>query len=511
MIYYNQELSLQEIESLLFTNEKIALSPKAEKRVESSYQFLKEFSQGKVIYGINTGFGPMAQYRVSDETLSELQYNIIRSHATGAGEPLSDLQVKAAMIARLGTLVQGYSGIHLSVLQLLVEFINRGIYPLIPRHGSVGASGDLVQLAHLGLTLIGEGKVHYKGEWRDTAGVLKENNLSPVSMFIREGLCITNGTSVMTGIGLINAINAKKLLNWSIISSALVNEVASSYDDFLAGELNGAKRQTGQRRVAAIMSKILESSRNMQKRTAVLYNKELNGDKIFKQKVQPFYSLRCVPQILGPVMDTLQVCERILVDELNTACDNPIIDVSSGNVYHGGNFHGDYISLEMDKMKIVLTRLTMLAERQMNYIFHDKVNGMLPPFVNMGVLGLNYGLQASQFTATSTTAECQTLSMPNYVHSIPNNNDNQDIVSMGTNSALITATVIENAFQVMAIHFMAIVQAVDCLGIKDRLSDLTKEIYDDIREFVPVFVQDTPKYETIAQMVEYLNRKKTSL
>ncbi|MDD4828455.1 MAG: aromatic amino acid ammonia-lyase, partial [Bacteroidales bacterium] len=175
MIYYNQELSLQEIESLLFTNEKIALSPKAEKRVESSYQFLKEFSQGKVIYGINTGFGPMAQYRVSDETLSELQYNIIRSHATGAGEPLSDLQVKAAMIARLGTLVQGYSGIHLSVLQLLVEFINRGIYPLIPRHGSVGASGDLVQLAHLGLTLIGEGKVHYKGEWRDTAGVLKEN------------------------------------------------------------------------------------------------------------------------------------------------------------------------------------------------------------------------------------------------------------------------------------------------------------------------------------------------
>ena len=249
----------------------------------------------------------------------------------------------------------------------------------------------------------------------------------------------------------------------------------------------------------------------MQKRTAVLYNKELNGDKIFKQKVQPFYSLRCVPQILGPVMDTLQVCERILVDELNSACDNPIIDVSSGNVYHGGNFHGDYISLEMDKMKIVLTRLTMLAERQMNYIFHDKVNGMLPPFVNMGVLGLNYGLQASQFTATSTTAECQTLSMPNYVHSIPNNNDNQDIVSMGTNSALITATVIENAFQVMAIHFMAIVQAVDCLGIKDRLSDLTKEIYDDIREFVPVFVQDTPKYETIAQMVEYLNRKKTSL
>jgi histidine ammonia-lyase len=222
--------------------------------------------------------------------------------------------------------------------------------------------------------------------------------------------------------------------------------------------------------------------------------------------VQPYYSLRCIPQILGPVMETIKNVERVLVNEVNSACDNPIVDVKSRNVYHGGNFHGDYVSFEMDKLKIAVTKMTMLVERQLNYLFHDRINEILPPFVNLGVLGLNYGLQASQFTATSTTAECQTLSNPMYVHSIPNNNDNQDIVSMGTNSALIAKRVIDNAFQVMAIHFMAIVQAVDYLKIQDDLSPKTRKVYDEIRAFFPVFKDDTTKYNEIVQMQEYLKK-----
>ena len=194
----------------------------------------------------------------------------------------------------------------------------------------------------------------------------------------------------------------------------------------------------------------------------------------------------------------------MVVNEINSVDDNPVIDVHTNNVYHGGNFHGDYISFEMDKLKIAITKLTMLAERQMNYLFHDKINGVLPPFVNLGVLGLNYGLQASQFTATSTTAESQTLSNPMYVHSIPNNNDNQDVVSMGTNSALICKHVIENGFQVMAIHMMALAQAVDCLKIKNDLSDNTRALYDDIRKIVPVFIEDTPKYKEIQKVEHYL-------
>ncbi len=510
-IVYDDFLTLKDVEKVVFSGEKLIISDSAKRRVSDSFEFLKKFSSDKVIYGINTGFGPMAQYRVSDDHLSQLQYNIIRSHSCGAGLPLSDEYVKAAMIARVGTLLQGYSGIHLSVVELIVEFINRGIFPFIPRHGSVGASGDLVQLAHLGLCLIGEGKVHYKGEWVETRKVLESEHLSPMKIYIREGLCITNGTSVMTGIGLVNLIYAKRLLGWSVTASSMVNEIVSSYGDFLSEYLNGAKRQNGQKEIAKSMRNIISDSKCIRDRQIELYNNNHASQKTFETKVQPYYSLRCVPQILGPVYDTLKYSEEVVVNELNSACDNPIVDYRTQNVYHGGNFHGDYISLEMDKIKIAMTRVAMLTERQMNYIFHDRINGILPPFVNMGVLGLNYGLQAAQFTATSTTAECQTLSMPNYVHSIPNNNDNQDIVSMGTNSALITATVIENGYQVMAIDCMALVQAVDCLGIADKLSSRTKEVYDQVRSYVPVFIEDTPKYEEIDTLIKYLINKQIEI
>lgn len=501
----NEKLALNEVQSLLFRQGTLALSPEALAKVAHSYAFLKDFSADKIIYGINTGFGPMAQYRIEDECLKQLQYNIIRSHSTGAGAPLDPLYVKAAMIARLMTFLQGYSGVHTELVELLVEFINRDICPYIPEHGSVGASGDLVQLAHMALALIGEGEVFYKGNLRDTAEVMKEAGLEPFTMKIREGLSVTNGTSVMTGIGLVNLIYAKQLLSWSVVASVMMNEIASSYDDFMSPELNGVKRHEGQKTIALAMREWVEGSSSVRKRENELYCR--HTEKIFEHKVQPYYSLRCVPQILGPVLDEIMNAEKVLIDELNSACDNPIVDPETENVYHGGNFHGDYISFEMDKLKIAVTKLTMLTERQLNYLFHDRINGILPPFVNLGVLGLNYGLQASQFTATSTTAESQTLSNPMYVHSIPNNNDNQDIVSMGTNSALLAKTVIENGFQVMAIHFMAIVQAVDYLKIQEQLSLRTQAIYNEIRSFFPVFTEDTPKYKEIGAMIEWLKNK----
>ena len=259
--------------------------------------------------------------------------------------------------------------------------------------------------------------------------------------------------------------------------------------------LNGLKFHPGQIRVAELMRSLSEGSKLLRNRKLELFHK--SGEQVFKQKVQPYYSLRCVPQILGPVYDTLKNAGQVIEDEVNSVDDNPIVDMASANVIHGGNFHGDYISFEMDKLKIAVTKMTMLAERQMNYLFHDRINGILPPFVNLGVLGLNYGLQASQFTATSTTAESQTLSNPMYVHSIPNNNDNQDIVSMGTNSALICRTVVENCSQVLAIHLMALVQAVDCLDVADKLAPATRKLYDKVRGIVPVFKDDTPKYNEI--------------
>jgi len=508
MIVIHKTLHIDDVERILFENKNVIISEETESKIKQCFDFLSQFASGKIIYGINTGFGPMAQYKIDDESLKKLQYNIIRSHSTGAGNTLPDLYVKAAMLARLGTFVQAKSGIHPDWVHLLVEFINRGIYPLVPEHGSVGASGDLVQLAHISLALLGEGEVHYNGEWRSTKEVLKEEKLPPLTVHIREGLAMTNGTSVMTGIGLINLIYAKRLLDWSITASVMMNEIASSYDDLMSEALNGTKRHEGQSEVARIMREISHDSQCVCKRENELYNGKHNGTKKFEHKVQSYYSLRCVPQILGPVYDTLKYTLSVLINELNSACDNPIVDPDTQNVYHGGNFHGDYISLEMDKVKIAVTKLTMLAERQLNYLFHDRINGILPPFVNLGVLGVNYGMQAAQFTATSTTAECQMLSNSMYVHSIPNNNDNQDIVSMGTNSALAAKTVIENSYQVMSIHFMALVQAVDCLKIQDKLSGQTRAIYDEIRAFFPAFSDDTPKYKEIAQMKNYLINKK---
>ncbi|WP_019538782.1 HAL/PAL/TAL family ammonia-lyase [Proteiniphilum acetatigenes] len=500
-----KSVDIDEIEQLLFGGAKVEVSSKLKDKVTKSFHFLQEFSIDKVIYGVNTGFGPMAQYHIKDEEINQLQYNIIRSHSVGVGSPIEPIYVKSAMIDRLCTFAQGYSGIHPALIQTLIDFINFDICPYVPSHGSVGASGDLVQLAHIALALIGEGEVFFNGTLQSTADVMKQTGIEPFKLHIREGLALTNGTSMMTGVGLVNLILARKLLHHALVASAMMNEIAQSYDDFLAPELNGVKQHNGQVETAAFMREWLKDSKLLRNRKKELYN----GTKAshFKQKVQPYYSLRCVPQVLGPVWDTVKIARKVIIDELNSVSDNPIIDCSSENIYHGGNFHGDYISFEMDKLKIAVTKMIMLMERQLNYLMHDKVNEILPPFVNLGTLGLNYGMQAMQFTATSTTAENQTLSYPMYLHSIPNNNDNQDIVSMGTNSALLAKTVIENGFQVMAIHYMAIVQAVDCLQAAEKLSPKSQEIYHETRSFFPTFVDDKPRYKDINRIVEYLKTK----
>lgn len=499
-------MNLDKFYSVVFGNDKVEVSAEDMQTVAGSYEFLERFAAKKLIYGINTGFGPMAQYRIDEASMRQLQINLIRSHCTGVGQILSAEETKAVMLTRLNTFLQGYSGVHTDTIELLQVLINNNITPVIYEHGSVGASGDLVQLAHLALCLVGEGEVMVDGCRRKTEDVFGQMGIKPLRIHLREGLALTNGTSVMTAIGLINVLRAKRLIELSVTLSSMINEVVGAFDDHFSEELNMAKRHKGQREIARTMRYILATSRCIRKRENYFYNQEIK-DNFIEHKVQEYYSLRCVPQILGAIADEADNAERVLLDELNSASDNPIIDVKTGNVYHGGNFHGDYVAFEMDKLKTGITKLTMLAERQLNYLCHNKLNGILPPFVNLGVLGLNYGVQAAQFTATSTTAECQTLSMPMYVHSIPNNNDNQDIVSMGTNAALITKRVIENSFQVLAIEAVAMVQAVDYLQIADLLSVKTRELYDRVRRIVPLFVEDNPLYGAIEELVEELKKK----
>ena len=502
VIIGDKELSLDDFEAVVLGREKIELDKTALKNAKDNFEFLKKFSKDKVIYGINTGFGPMAQYRIDEKDTCALQYNLIRSHCSGSGEPIPHNFSRAIVLARLNSLMLGKSGIHETVLLLLRDLVNYDICPVIYEHGGVGASGDLVQLAHLGLCLIGEGEATHNNTTYSVKALFEKYNLKPISIHLREGLAIMNGTSAMTGIGMINLVQSYKLLYWSLMASCMISEVVESYDDHFSAVLNEAKLHFGQRTIAQQMKAVLESSSLIKKRSEHLYQK--TEEKVFKEKVQEYYSIRCVPQVLGPIYDSILYADEVLTNELNSVNDNPVIDINSENVYHGGNFHGDYVSLEMDKLRICITKLAMLAERQLNFLLNNKLNEKLPPFVNLGKLGFNFGMQGIQFTATSTVAESQTLSTSIYIHSIPNNNDNQDIVSMGTNAALLTYKVTENAFEVLSIELLAILQAIDFLDIEKKLSNETAKIYLALRSIAPVFKEDTVKYPIVRQLKNYL-------
>ncbi len=499
-------ISLAQIEQYAFEKKEFVLTEEQLNKVSESFSFLTDFSKDKIIYGINTGFGPMAQYRIETDKLNSLQYNLIRSHSSGVGRALNEVYARSVMVARLNTFLQANSGISTGVIKQLVLFLNKGIVPEIFEHGSVGASGDLVQLSHLGLNLIGEGSVYENGVRRSTSEVLSKHQIKPLQMELRDGLGLINGTSCMTGIAAINLIYAKRLVQWAIAASSMLNEVIEAFDDSFSEQLNAVKHHKGQQRVAQEMRSFVQGSGMIRNREELFKDDTAMQRQEFEKKIQEYYSIRCVPQILGPVLDTIAYAEEVVVNELNSTNDNPIVSPEDNNVFHGGNFHGDYISLEMDKVKLVLTKLSMLMERQLNFLMNSKLNGKFPPFLNAGTWGLNFGFQGVQFTATSTTAENQALSTSVYIHSIPNNNDNQDIVSMGTNSAVMAKQVLENSYQVMSIHMMAICQAIDLLdgSEKARLSPNALSIYNQIRQKASFVKEDVPQSESIMAVYEYI-------
>jgi histidine ammonia-lyase len=505
MIKITDSINIRDFERIVLDFEEVELSAEAIKRIDDSFRFLEDFSKNKVIYGVNTGFGPMAQYQLKDSLLTDLQYNIIRSHSSGMGKMFGPDMARAVVLARLMSFCQARSAVSTDLASLLVQFLNKNISPCIFEHGGVGASGDLVQLAHLALSIIGEGEVLFEGKMEDIAIIFKKLNIKPLKVRGREGIALLNGTSAMTGVGMLNLIYAKRLLEFSLLFSCMANEIMEAYDDHISYELNNSKRHHGQKEIARCARNIVADSSLLRSREAELY-KEVKETYI-NEKVQEYYSMRCYPQILGPVYDLLQSCQQVLVNEINSANDNPIIDTEAGTVFHGGNFHGDYVSLEMDKLKLGITRLTMLSERQLNYLVNNNLNNKLSPFINLRELGLNFGLQGMQFTATSTTAENQTLSSSMYIHSIPCNNDNQDIVSMGCNAALLAGKVIENAYDVFAIEAIALSQAVDFLKIENKLSSKTRQFYDDIRMIMPAITDDYATFTAQKSVRDYLHGK----
>jgi histidine ammonia-lyase len=435
-------------------------------------------------YGVGTGFGPMVRVDIPPGEVEALQYNLVRSHAMGLGRPYSPRLARGILLARLQNLSRGRSAVRGELAALCAGLLNAGIAPHIPRKGGVGASGDLVQLAHLGLLLIGEGPCWAGGQTAQAGEAMAAAGLTPLKLKFRDGLSIVNGTSAMTGQGAAAVLAMRRLVDTALAMTALMAEITGLDPAAFSAGLNEAKLHPGQREAAARLRALLAGS----SRLGAAPEGVSEGE---GRPMQEHYSIRCGPQIVGPMIDALGFVERIVVGELNSVNDNPVFDPESGQALHGGNFHGEYVAFAMDALKISAAKCSMLLERQLNFLLNDAVNCILPPFVNLGRIGIELGMQGAQFTATSTAAENQTLAFPMSLHSISCNKDNQDVVSMGSNAAWLTLQVLDNAFDVAAIHAVSLSQAVEALGVMDQLSPASRERILAWRQIVPVFRKDT--------------------
>jgi histidine ammonia-lyase len=509
-----RNINISDIRDVALFFKGVEISGEVRPLLQKNFNYLKERSRTEVVYGINTGFGPMAHVFISEEKQLELQYNLIRSHAVGLGDHMSVAQIRSIMLVRLQTLLKSHSGVTSEVCKLLAEFLNRGITPVVYKHGSVGASGDLVQLAHIAQALIGEGQVLYNGEIRDTKeifkSVLSKDRILPLQIALREGLALINGTASMTGIGALDIYHAKNILNCSILSSAILFEIVQASEDYFSKEISIVRPHKGQSQVGKLFRGILKKSKLICRNDIRLKNGLTHeSTAVMDRHRQEIYSIRCAIQILGPVFDQLVQSQEVLEVEMNSVTDNPVTFTGS-KIVHGGNFHGDYVSFEMDKIKIAMTKLSMFSERKINFLFNDKVNKIFTPFLNLATPGLDLGLQGLQFVATSTVAENQSLSSSVYIHSIPTNNDNQDIVSMGTNSALLTDVVIRNTREVVAIELLSVVRAVYLLGILNSMSPKTREFYKRISKVVRLD-QDLIVREDVEKVVKLIEIEEFSI
>lgn len=512
IVLNGSNLKLKHIQGLVRDQEaSVEVSDTARKGIQESKKLVQKSVRGKkIIYGVNTGFGPMASHIINHGQLAVLQSNLIRSHAAGAGEPIAPKYVLSAMAVRLNTLVKGYSGVSEALIEQLKKFINRRIIPVVPEHGAVGTSGDLVQLAHVALALTGEGEVFYNGRRQATERALKQAKIKPYRLEPKEGLSLINGTAVMTGIAAVLCEHAQRLLSIALRNGALALELVHGFDDSISSRLSRLRPHVGQETAARLLRELVKSSSMMQSRTQ-LQKLHKTTEEVYKisDEVQQVYSLRCIPQVLGPAIETfLRTCQ-VVETEMNSATDNPLVDTRHGQFLHGGNFHGDYIATTVDQLKISLVKMTMLSERRTNFFLDSKINRLFPEFMNLKKPGLTLGLQGLQFVATSTTAQSQSLAYPHSLHSISTNGSNQDIVSMGTDAALLAAKVIENAYVVLAIELTTLMQGMHFRATNEKFSPSARELFDQVTAIIPPVVEDRSLAPDMSKLIAWLKETKT--
>ena len=484
-------LTIDQVSLLTHKEARVVFEEHVHSNVSYARAFLDEHLKSKVIYGVNTGFGPMASHLIGKEQLTDLQRNLIYSHAVGMGQPVPHQYVLAAMLVRLNTLSMGRSGVSVELIEHLRAAINHRIVPVVPEHGAVGTSGDLVQLAHIALGLIGEGQVWFQNEYVSAQQAWAQVGMTPYVLKPKEGLSLINGTSFMSGIATMMCSDVERLLSLATRTGAWALELVRGFDDGIAERFHTFRPHPGQVAVARALRELTTRSQMMKQREAFQDEHHI-GDETYRidEEVQEIYSLRCIPQIVGPMLDCLQQARHVVETEINAVTDNPVVDIEHSQFWHGGHFHGEYIAMAADQLRASVVKLMMLTERRISFFLNAKRNKGLPPFLNMETPGLTLALQGLQFVATSTTAHGQTLAYPHRVHSISTNADNQDVVSMGTDSALFTVKVIEDAYIVLAIELITLAQATDIMQVHDQLSPAARHLYMSIREHTAPVIQD---------------------
>lgn len=474
VILDGRSLTIQDIVNVARRGYKVELAPEAKKQVsECADALLKWVAEGRVVYGVTTGFGDLATVVIPRDKSRQLQENLLMSHACGFGEALPEDYVRAIMLLRINTLTRGYSGISLATLTQLVDYLNLGIHPVIPRQGSVGASGDLCPLSHLAISLIGLGSVVYKGKEMPTTEALQLVGMKPVELMPKEGLALNNGTTVMTGIASLCIYDAMKLAKNADIAAAMSAEALHAVPYAFDKRTHDLRPQVGQSIVAENMRRLLEGSEIVEK-----YKKE---------RVQDAYSLRCLPQVHGASRDALNyVFEKINI-EINSVTDNPIVFHRDGEAISGGNFHGQPMAMAMDFFGIAVAEIANISERRIARLVDHKLSD-LPPFL-VAESGVNSGFMIPQYTAAAIVSENKVLSHPSCVDSIPTSAGQEDHVSMGGYSARKGLTILNNASRVIAIEM---VNAAQGMEFRKPLSPGkgTAAAYNEFRKYVPYYEKD---------------------
>jgi len=487
-------LTLADLVAVSHERAKVGLAPAARKQVERARAVIDEIlASGRIVYGVNTGFGKLADVQIKPDHVNELQLNLIRSHAAGVGPPFPVPVTRAIMLLRANVLAKGFSGVRLEVVERLLDLLNHEIHPQIPSKGSVGASGDLAPLAHLALVLIGEGSAMVADHVIEGGRALAEKRITPIVLQAKEGLALINGTQAMTGAGALAWSDAVRLARAADVVAAMSIEAMRGTDTAFDDRIVNARPHQGAVAVARNLrdlihdSKIRESHRDC-------------------HKVQDHYSLRCTPQVHGTARDALTYAEQVLSTEINAATDNPLVFSNDHVLLSGGNFHGAPVSVALDSLAIAVAQLASISERR-TALLTDSSESELPPFLTQDS-GLHSGFMLAQVTAAALVSENKVLAHPASVDTIPTSANKEDHVSMGVTAAMKFAQIVENTRQVLAIEWLCAAQALDLLAPLKTSAALQKA-HRALRASVPMLQSDRVLANDIATAAALLIAPKT--